>query len=169
MVYLSQDYIGELPKTHTSVSAFDLSALPRDPNELFTQWFEEAVAQGIGDLSAVTVATVDEHGMPDARMVDIISLDEKGFHFGTSAKTAKVSQLEQVGAAAMCFWWQPLRRAVRVRGSAARDFDGERLNVWCVKPEHFEFTFLWDDRLHSDRVIYTLDEFGHWDRIRLQR
>lgn len=56
-----------------------------------------------------------------------------------------------------------------MRGTASRHFGGERLNVWCVKPEHFEFTFLWDDRLHSDRVIYTLDEFDHWDRIRLQR
>lgn len=68
-----------------------MSLLPRDPNELFPQWFEEAVAHGIGDPSAVTVATVDEQGRPDARMVDIISLDEKGFHFGTAAKTAKVS------------------------------------------------------------------------------
>ena len=168
MVYLSQDYISELPKSHASLSEVDLSPLPRDPNELFAQWFKDAVEHNVGDPTAVTIATVDEKSRPDARIVDIISLDEKGFHFGTATRTAKVEQLEKTDLASLVFWWQPLRRAVRVRGTTSRDFDGERLNVWCVKPYHFEFTYIWDDRMHSDRVIYNIDEFGEWERIRIQ-
>lgn len=168
MVYLSRDYIGELETIQEPIAAPDLTFLPGDPNELFAEWFTDAVDAGVRDVSATSVSTVDENGCPDARIMDLLHLDSDGFHFGTGKKTAKVEQLENTWAAALTFWWQPLRRAVRVRGTTSRDFGGERLNVWCVKPYHFEFTYIWDDRMHSDRVIYNIDEFGEWERIRIQ-
>ena len=167
MVYLSRDYIGELETTQEPIAAPDLTSLPSDPNELFAKWFVEAVDAGVRDVSATSVATVDDNGRPDSRIMDMLHLDADGFHFGTGKSTAKVQQLENTWAAALTFWWQPLRRSVRVKGTAHRKVDGERFNLWCVSPEHFEFFYLWEDRLKTDRVIYQRDEGGYWERIHI--
>ncbi|MDK6493460.1 MULTISPECIES: pyridoxamine 5'-phosphate oxidase family protein [Corynebacterium] len=167
MIYLSQDYIGELPKQHISLGKFDPDNIPADPNELFATWFKEAVENEVGDPTAVTVATVDDNGQPDARVVDLLYLNSDGFHFGTATGTAKVDQLEKSWAAALNFWWQPMRRAVRIRGAASRVVDGDRFNLWRVEPNHFEFFNLWDDRSNSDRVAYVLNDHGDWDRVRI--
>lgn len=167
MIYLSQDYLDGLKRPHASPGKHDMSKLPADPNQLFADWFVEAVENNVGDVSAVTVATVDNDGLPDARIVDLLYLDSDGFHFGTATDTAKVRQMETSWAAALNFWWQPMRRAVRVRGTASRAVDGERFNVWRVEPEHYEFFHLWDDRMHSDRIAYERDELGEWERIRI--
>ena len=167
MVYLSRDYIGELETSQAPIVAPDFTSLPRDPNELFAAWFMEAVEAGMLDVSATAVATVDKHGHPDARIMDLLHLDSDGFHFGTGKNTAKVQQLENTWAAALTFWWQPLRRSVRVKGTAHRKVDGERFNLWCVKPHHFEFFHLWEDRLKTDRVVYQRDDADFWDRIRI--
>lgn len=168
MMYLSPDYIDGLPNDHTShVEELTGSALPKDPNVLFTDWFKDAVEKGVGDVRAVTCATVGEDGLPDARIVDLAFLDSDGFHFGTATQTAKVQQMKETWAVALNFWWQPVRRAVRVRGSAHRVVDGERYNLWRVEPDHFEFFQLSDDRLQASRVAYDIDELGHWDRHRI--
>lgn len=167
MIYLSQDYVAGLEKSQSSLGEVDFTSLQRDPNVMFAEWFKEAVDAGIRDVTAVTVATVDDQGMPDARIVDLLHLDSDGFHFGTATNTAKVHQLEATWAAALNFWWQPLRRAVRVLGTAHRVVDGDRFNLWRVEPEHFEFFHLWDDRMHSDRLAYQRDEHGEWERIRI--
>ena len=167
MIYLSQDYVAGLEKTQSLPGEVDFSSLPRDPNELFADWFKEAVDAGVRDATAVTVATVNEQGLPDARIVDLLHLDSDGFHFGTAKQTAKVRHLEGRWAAALNFWWQPLRRAVRVKGSAHRVVDGDRFNLWCVEPNHFEFFQLGEDRIRSDRVAYQRDDHGEWERIRI--
>lgn len=167
MIYLSQDYVAGLEKTQTSRIEVDFASLPRDPNVLFAEWFERAVDEGLRDVSAVSLATVDELGLPEVKIVDILHLDSDGFHFGTGKRTATVKQLEMSGAAALNFWWQPLRRSVRVKGTAQRKFDGERLNMWCIQPEHFEFFQLWGSRENADKLIYRRDELGDWERIPL--
>lgn len=162
MMYLSPDYIDSLPNLQESSGHFDTSDLPDDPNRLFAKWFTNAVDNGVIDARAVTVATVDTEGRPDARTVDLAFLDSNGFHFGTAADTAKVRQMEKNTGAALNFWWQPVRRAVRVRGNTRRKVDGDRFNLWCIEPDQFEFFQLAADRLNSERVAYFRDEAGEW-------
>jgi pyridoxamine 5'-phosphate oxidase len=40
-----------------------------EPLRLFATWFEEAQRSEPSDASAMTLATVDDDGLPDARMV----------------------------------------------------------------------------------------------------
>jgi len=47
------------------VSAIELI----DPFDLFGRWFEAAKEKEINDPNAMTIATVDDDGMPSARMV----------------------------------------------------------------------------------------------------
>ncbi|OEY13495.1 pyridoxamine 5'-phosphate oxidase family protein [Corynebacterium sp. Marseille-P4321] len=163
MMYVSREYMDHLPYVHESMGSLDVNNVPADPNRLFASWFDEAAQRGVGNVRAATVATVDEDGMPDARIMDLMYLDSDGFHFGTGAESAKVRQLESTLVGALNFWWQPIGRAVRVRGHAKRVVEGERFNLWCVMPKTFEF-FHFTDRWEAERIAFKLDDEGSWRR-----
>ena len=60
-----------------------------DPISLFRQWFAEAAAKELNDPDAITLATVDAAGLPDARAMLCKQVDERGFVFFTNAESAK--------------------------------------------------------------------------------
>ncbi|HEY1753481.1 MAG TPA: pyridoxamine 5'-phosphate oxidase [Caulobacteraceae bacterium] len=91
----------------------------RDPIALFADWLEAAVKAEPNDANAMTLATVDEDCMPDARMVLLKGVDEAGFTFFTNFESAKGRQLLAHPKAALVFHWKSLRRQVRVRGEIA--------------------------------------------------
>jgi len=91
----------------------------RDPIELFAKWLAEAVKAEPNDANAMTLATVDDEGMPDARMVLLKGVDAAGFTFFTNFESAKGRELLKHPKAALVFHWKSLRRQVRVRGDVA--------------------------------------------------
>ena len=88
-----------------------------DPIELFETWLAAAGKTEPNDPHAMSVATVDEDGLPDVRIVLLKGLDERGFVFYTNAESAKGEQLRGQGKAALCFHWKSQKRQVRVRGA----------------------------------------------------
>src|SRR5207237_797587 len=72
------------------------------------------------DPHAMTLATVDEDGMPDARMVLLKGVDERGFVFYTNTLSAKGRDLAATPRCALMFHWKSLRRSVRIRGVVER-------------------------------------------------
>lgn len=89
-----------------------------DPMELFGQWFGEAQAAEVPEANGVCLCTVDDEG-PDGRVVLLKGFDAQGFSFFTNYGSAKGQQLMATPCAALVFWWQKLRRQVRVRGSVS--------------------------------------------------
>ena len=87
-----------------------------DPYVLFSAWMDEAKAGEPNDPNAMAIATVDENGLPDVRMVLLKDVDARGFVFYSHAGSAKGVQLKQNPKAALNFHWKSLRRQVRVRG-----------------------------------------------------
>ena len=87
-----------------------------DPFALFEGWLAEATGAEINDPNAMALATVDESGLPDVRMVLLKGLDHRGFVFYTNFASAKGREIHSSGKAALCFHWKSLRRQVRVRG-----------------------------------------------------
>jgi pyridoxamine 5'-phosphate oxidase len=87
-----------------------------DPFALFADWLAEAVAKEPNDANAMALATVDEGGMPDVRMVLLKDAGPEGFVFYTNLGSAKGRQLAADPKAALLFHWKSLRRQVRVRG-----------------------------------------------------
>ena len=87
-----------------------------DPFALFAQWFEEARGSEINDPEAMTLATVDADGLPDARMVLCKGVEAGGLVFYTNAESAKGRQIEAQPKAAALFHWKSLRRQARFRG-----------------------------------------------------
>jgi pyridoxamine 5'-phosphate oxidase len=88
-----------------------------DPFALFDAWFQEAVAKEANDANAMALATVDETGLPDVRMVLLKDVDPSGFVFYSNVESAKGVELAGQPKAALLFHWKSLRRQVRIRGT----------------------------------------------------
>ena len=87
-----------------------------DPFGLFAEWLKDAETKEPNDPNAMTLATVDEEGLPNARMVLLKDFDDKGFVFYTNFESQKGQELLATQKAALVFHWKSLRRQVRVRG-----------------------------------------------------
>ncbi len=87
-----------------------------DPFELFAEWLKDAEKSEPNDANAMTLATVDEEGLPNARMVLLKDFDNKGFVFYTNYESQKGQEIQATMKAALVFHWKSLRRQVRVRG-----------------------------------------------------
>ena len=95
----------------------DEAAFERDePIGLFVDWLAEARAHEINDSNAMTLATVDADGLPEARIVLLKDVDARGFTFYSNRESAKGVELDASPSAALVFHWKSLRRQVRVRG-----------------------------------------------------
>jgi pyridoxamine 5'-phosphate oxidase len=94
----------------------DSDTAPIDPLALFEEWFAEAREKEPNDPHAMALASVDETGLPDARMVLLNARDIRGFAFFTNFDSAKGHQLVAHPKAALLFHWKSLRRQVRLRG-----------------------------------------------------
>ena len=81
-----------------------------DPFSLFQSWFDEAKASELNDPNAMAVATVDDEGMPDVRMVLLNGFSDQGFVFYTNTESAKGQELAHQPKAALVFHWKSLRR-----------------------------------------------------------
>lgn len=87
-----------------------------DPFALFGEWLKDAEAKEPNDPNAMTLATVDEEGLPNARMVLLKDFSERGFVFYTNFESQKGQEILGTMKAALAFHWKSLRRQVRVRG-----------------------------------------------------
>jgi len=103
----------------TPSQAFDFTQAD-DPIALFRLWFDEAGGAEANDPEAMTLATVDAAGLPDARMMLCKGVDERGLVFYTNQDSAKGRELAAHRSAAALFHWKSLRRQVRFRGAVAQ-------------------------------------------------
>ncbi len=105
-----------------------------DPFGLFAQWLADAEKNEVNDPNAMTLATVDESGLPDARMVLLKGVDDRGFVFYTNTGSAKGRELIATPKAALVFHWKSLRRQVRVRGPVENVTDAEADEYFASRP-----------------------------------
>lgn len=96
-----------------------------DPFALFADWLTEAKASEVNDPNGMALATVDDAGLPDVRMVLLKDVDAGGFVFYTNLGSAKARQLAGDPRAGVLFHWKFLRRQVRARGPVERVTDAE--------------------------------------------
>jgi pyridoxamine 5'-phosphate oxidase len=116
--------------------------LDPDPFAQFAAWYEVASAE-VPLADAMTLATVDAEGAPDARMVLLKGHGPDGFRFFTNLGSAKAIQIAAEPRAALIVYWREHDRQVRARGTleplAAADSDAyfasrsrkSRLGAWA--------------------------------------
>jgi len=96
-----------------------------DPIVLFETWLAQAGETEPSDPNAMSLATVDETGQPDVRIVLLKGLSPKGFVFYSNSESAKGQQLEACPKGALCFHWKSWKRQVRIRGRIEPVTDAE--------------------------------------------
>lgn len=106
-----------------------------EPFRLFAAWLEDATQSEPRDPNAMTLATVDSDGMPNARMVLLKGVDERGFVFYTNKDSKKGQELDATPKAALVFHWKSLNRSVRVRGTVEHVTDAEADAYFATRPK----------------------------------
>ena len=100
----------------------------------FRRWYDEAVADGVRQPEAMTLATVAADGAADARTVLLRGLDQRGFAFYTNLESAKAQQMREDRRVALVFHWREVERQVRVRGSVTVLDRDEATQYWESRP-----------------------------------
>jgi pyridoxamine 5'-phosphate oxidase len=109
--------LGEVTVFGSTPPPFDPDRAPADPLDLFADWLADAVSAGVPDPNAMTLSTVDDAGVPDARVLILRDATPDGWAFGTSSSSPKGRHLAAHPAAALTFYWPARGRQVRVRGA----------------------------------------------------
>ncbi|MEU9401506.1 pyridoxal 5'-phosphate synthase [Streptomyces sp. NPDC048242] len=104
------------PPGATELRPFDPATAPPSPLPLFTSWFADAVRAGQPEPHTMSLATTDEDGNADVRIVMLHGADAAGWSFASHATSRKGRALEAHPYAALAFYWPVLGRQVRVRG-----------------------------------------------------
>jgi pyridoxamine 5'-phosphate oxidase len=155
-----------------------------EPFQLFADWLKEAEASEINDPNAVALATVDEDGLPNVRMVLLKGFDHAGFVFYTNFESQKGREVLEQKKAAMCFHWKTLRRQVRLRGpvevvsneEADAYFQtrarGSRIGAWASKQSRpLESRFALEKAVAEYTARYAIGEIprpAHWSGFRIR-
>ena len=155
-----------------------------EPYALFGSWLADAGKSEPNDANALALATVDETGLPNVRMVLLKGFDERGFVFYTNFESRKGQEILSAHKAAMCFHWKSLRRQIRIRGEievvsnaeadeyyASRP-RGSRIGAWASKQSRpLESRFALEKSVAEYTARYAIGEIRrppHWSGFRLK-
>jgi pyridoxamine 5'-phosphate oxidase len=163
------------PGNHSSAHA---------PFALFGQWLAEAEAKEVNDPNAMCLATADENGLPNARMVLLKGFDDAGFVFYTNKESAKGRELAGRKLAAGVLHWKSLRRQFRFRGPVEDVSEAEsdayflsrprdsRIGAWASQQSRpLESRFALEKSVAIHAAKYAIGEVprpAHWGGYRIR-
>ena len=87
------------------------------PLAFVQEWLDQARAKNIPDHNAMALATADQAGCPNVRMVLLKEIDSRGFIFFTNYNSKKGEEVSQCSNVAFALHWRTIRRQVRVKGT----------------------------------------------------
>ena len=159
----------------------DVADVDPDPVAQWDRWHQNALEGGVAEPNAMTVATVDADGVPDARIVLVRAADQDGLVFYTNYEGAKSRQLDAAPVAAAVFSWLDLHRQVRLRAHVERvdaeDSDAyfasrpreSQLGAWASPQSDeidsraaLEERVIAFDEQFADRVVPRPPHWGGW-------
>ena len=105
-----------------------------DPWVQFNSWLSEAQKEGILDYNAFNLATVDEHGFPQARVVLLRNATNLGLTFYTNYNSAKGIELSKSNKVCANFYWSALERQIRVSGVVEKVSAKESDDYFASRP-----------------------------------
>jgi pyridoxamine 5'-phosphate oxidase len=131
---MKSDELAQIRKDYTlhSLSEEDVA---NSPIEQFGKWWADAEGAKIDEINAMTLATVSDQGVPDARTVLLKGYDEKGFVFFTNYNSVKSIQLGANANCCLLFFWKELERQVRITGKAEKLSSMESIEYFNSRPE----------------------------------
>jgi pyridoxamine 5'-phosphate oxidase len=122
-----------VPGSRKGMPPLERESLAADPIDQFAEWFRLA-QRDVPLAEAMTLATVDADGRPNARMVLLKGFGPSGFRFFTNYESAKGRELEAAPEAALVLYWRELDRQVRVRGRVRRISPEDSDSYFATRP-----------------------------------
>ncbi|MGZ3774391.1 MAG: pyridoxamine 5'-phosphate oxidase [Pseudobdellovibrionaceae bacterium] len=96
---------------------FDIN---KDPFEHFDRLLKEAIAVPVPEATAMSVATVNEKGVPSVRIVYLKEVSQGGFVFYGNYNSHKGQDIEANPVVCLNFYWPVQWRQVRITGKVAK-------------------------------------------------
>jgi pyridoxamine 5'-phosphate oxidase len=100
----------------------------------FQRWLADAVAGGMPEPNAMTLATADGSGRPSARTVLLKGVDERGFLLFTNLRSRKGREALANPRAALVFPWLELQRQIVVDGTVEQAAAEESDAYFATRP-----------------------------------
>jgi pyridoxamine 5'-phosphate oxidase len=104
------------------------------PIQQFESWLQQAVDAGLGDPTAMSLATVDSSGCPWQRIVLLKGVSVRGFVFYTNHASAKAADIASRPLVSLLFPWNSLDRQVIVAGTASKMSGAESARYFLTRP-----------------------------------
>ena len=114
-----------------------------NPFEITRRWLAEAAEVEPSDPNAMSLATVDNQGLPNVRIVLAKAIEDNAVVFYTNYSSQKGREVIGAGKVALNFHWKSLRRQIRMRGIVVKEASevsdkyynsrdlGSRIGAWA--------------------------------------
>ncbi len=107
--------------------------LADDPIDQLAAWWEVAERE-VPLPDAMTLATADADGAPNARMVLLKGFGPEGLRFFSNYESAKGAEIEARPRAALVIYWRELDRQVRARGPVHKLTEAQSDEYFASRP-----------------------------------
>ncbi|WP_415063588.1 pyridoxamine 5'-phosphate oxidase [Bdellovibrio sp.] len=106
----------------------------KDPFEQFDRLLKEATEKQIPEANAMSVATVDEKGVPSVRVCYLKEVSQGGFVFYGNYNSHKGQSIEQNSNVCLNFYWPAIWQQVRITGKAEKISAAESDAYFATRP-----------------------------------
>ena len=106
-----------------------LAALTRLNGLIAEGWRRE-----IREANTAALATADTNARPSVRIVNILSIEERGLSFVANIKSGKSRQIRANPRASLCFYWPLLEEQVLVEGAVRLEDEAVSDILWNKVP-----------------------------------
>jgi pyridoxamine 5'-phosphate oxidase len=105
-----------------------------DPIQRFAQLYQQVIQAIPVDPNAAVLSTAGAGGRPTSRVVLVKGFDARGFTFYTNLQSRKGRELRENPHAALCYFWRPLDKQVRIEGRVEPVSDAEADEYFATRP-----------------------------------
>ncbi|WP_291787914.1 pyridoxamine 5'-phosphate oxidase [Cecembia sp.] len=116
-----------------SLKSLDVSDVKPSPMDQFRLWFNEALEAKVLEINAMNLATVQNNGRPNSRVVLLKGIDS-GFVFFTNYNSTKGKELKDNPYVALTFYWAELERQIRISGKVEKVSPKESDDYFFSRP-----------------------------------
>ena len=138
----------------------------KEPFVIFRRWLEDAKKTELNDPDAIALATVDQEGMPNVRMVLLRIIEEDAFVFFTNYGSKKAQEAFLTNKVAFNLHWKSLRRQIRVRGHVEKE-DGMIADRYFSEREVGSQTAAWASK-QSETLTNRQELIERWQSYKNQ-
>jgi pyridoxamine 5'-phosphate oxidase len=125
--------LASLRKSYEAAELDEAAALSA-PLQQFETWLEQAIAAGVPEANAMTLATVGADGRPSTRIVLIKGCDARGLVWYSNYDSRKGRELAAQPWAALQFHWVEQERVVRIEGRVEHTSSAESDAYYASRP-----------------------------------